>query len=104
MVSVSISPPAASWPRRDGSAPAHGQGLQLGLGDEWVGVVVGAAQALGHGGGDRVGQPVGHVPELVQLTALDDGMVEDVGDGTAQRLGAVDHDQDRPRRVQAALA
>ena len=40
----------------------------------------------------------------MQLAALDDGVVEDVGHGAAQSLGTVEHDQDRPRRVQAALA
>jgi hypothetical protein len=87
-----------------GALELTGQGLQLGLGDERVSVVVGSPHALGHGGRDRVGQSVGHVAELVQLTALDDGMVKDVGDGAAQRLSPVDHHQDRPRGVQATLA
>ena len=39
----------------------------------------------------------------MELAALDDGVVEHVVDGTAQRAGAVDHDQDRPGSVQAAL-
>ena len=86
-----------------GAVQLAGQGLQLGLGDERVGVVVAAAHALGHGGGDRVGQPVGDIAQLVQLTALDRGMVEDVGDGTAQGFGPVDHNQDGTSHLQAAL-
>jgi hypothetical protein len=40
----------------------------------------------------------------VQLTALDDRVVEDVGDGAAQGRGAIDHHQDRPGGIEAALA
>jgi hypothetical protein len=40
----------------------------------------------------------------VELAALDDRVVEHVGDRAAQRLGAVDHDQDRPSGVQATVA
>jgi hypothetical protein len=40
----------------------------------------------------------------VELAALDDRMVEHVLDRAAQRLGAVDHDQDRPGDVQPAVA
>jgi len=40
----------------------------------------------------------------VQLAALDDGVVEDVGDRAAQGLGAVDDDQDRPGHIQPAVA
>jgi hypothetical protein len=41
MVGVSVSLSAASWRRRDGSVQLSGQGLQLGLSDERVGLVVG---------------------------------------------------------------
>ena len=87
-----------------GAVQLPGQGLQLGLGDERVGVVVGAAHALGHGRGDRVGEPVRDVAELVELAALDDRVVEHLGDGAAQCLGAVEHDQDRPGHLQPAVA
>jgi hypothetical protein len=39
----------------------------------------------------------------VELAALDDRVVEHLGDGAAQGLGPVDHHQDRPRDLQAAL-
>jgi hypothetical protein len=40
----------------------------------------------------------------VELAALDDRVVEHLGDGAAQRLGAVEHHQDRPGDLQATLA
>jgi hypothetical protein len=40
----------------------------------------------------------------VELAALDDRVVEHLGHRAAQRLGAVDHHQDRPGSVQAAVA
>jgi hypothetical protein len=43
-----------------------GERLQLRLGDQRVGEVVGAAHPLGDGGGQRLGQPVGDVAELVK--------------------------------------
>jgi hypothetical protein len=43
-----------------------GQGLQLGLGDERVAVVVGAPHPLGDRGRDRVGTLVGDVAQLVK--------------------------------------
>jgi len=39
----------------------------------------------------------------VQLAALDDGLVEHVGGRAAQRLGTVDHHQDRAGDLQPAL-
>ena len=48
-----------------GAAKFTGERLKVGLGDQGVGVVVGAADALGGGGGQRVGEPVGDVAELV---------------------------------------
>jgi hypothetical protein len=39
----------------------------------------------------------------VQLAALDHRVVEHVGNRAAQRLGAIDHHQDRPSHLQAAL-
>jgi hypothetical protein len=40
----------------------------------------------------------------VQLAALNDGVIEHLGDRTAQRLGAVEHHQQRPGRVESAVA
>jgi hypothetical protein len=40
----------------------------------------------------------------MQLAALNDWVIEHVGDPTAQRLGAVEHHQQRPGRVQPTLA
>jgi hypothetical protein len=80
------------------------QCLQLGLGDQRVGVVVGATHPLGDGGGHRVGQPVRDVAELVELAALDHRVVEHLEHHAAQRLGAVDHHQDRPGHLQPTLA
>jgi hypothetical protein len=49
-------------------------------------------------------QPRGPVnAQLVKLAALDDRVVEHLGHGAAQRLGAVDHHQDRPGDFQATL-
>jgi hypothetical protein len=39
----------------------------------------------------------------MELAALNHRVVEHVGHGAAQRLGAVDHHQDRPGGVQPAL-
>jgi hypothetical protein len=39
----------------------------------------------------------------VELAALDDRVVEHLGDGAAQGLGAVEHHQDRPRHLQTTL-
>jgi hypothetical protein len=80
------------------------QRLQFRLGHQRVGQVVGATHPLGDGGGHRVGQPVTEVAELVELAALDDRVVEHLGDGAAQRLGAVDHHQDRSGDLKATLA
>jgi hypothetical protein len=66
--------------------------------------VVNGPHPLGHGGGDGVGEPVGHIAQLPQLAALNDGVVEHVGDRTAQRLGAVQHHQQRPGRVESTVA
>ena len=57
--------------------------LQLRLGHQGIGMVVGAAHPLGDGGGQRVGEPVGDVAELVELAALHDRVVEHLGDGAA---------------------
>jgi len=45
-----------------------------------------------------------HVPDLVQLAPGDDRVVKDVHDGLAQGAAAIEHDQDRPGDVQAAVA
>jgi hypothetical protein len=86
-----------------GAGQPPGQRLQLGLGDERVGVAVGGPHPLGHRGGHGIREPVGHIPQLVQLAALDDRVVEHVADRTAQRLGAVEHHQQRPGDLQAAV-
>jgi hypothetical protein len=40
----------------------------------------------------------------MQLAALNDGVIDHVGDRTAQGLGAVEHHQQRPGHLQAAVA
>jgi hypothetical protein len=40
----------------------------------------------------------------VELAALDHRVVEHVGDRAAQGRGAIDHHQDRPGGIEAALA
>jgi dihydroorotate dehydrogenase (fumarate) len=81
-----------------------GERLKVGLGNQGVGVVVGTTDALGDGRGQRSRQPVGDIAELVELAALNDRMVEHVVDRAAQRLGAVEHGQDRPGDGQPAVA
>jgi hypothetical protein len=49
---------------RMGAVKLTGQRLQVGFGDQGIGVVVGTAHALGDGGGHRVGEPVGDVRSL----------------------------------------
>jgi hypothetical protein len=100
-----LGQPLAQAGRRAGVGAVQlpGQRLQLGLGHQQVGMVVGATHPFGDGGGHRVGQPVGDVAELVELAALDDRMVEHVQHGAVERLGAVDHHQDRPSDLQATL-
>jgi hypothetical protein len=49
-----------------GAVQLTGQRLELGLGDQGVGVVVGAAHPLGHRRGQGLGEPVGDVAELVK--------------------------------------
>jgi len=81
-----------------------GQRQQLGFGVQRGGGVVGGAHAVL----DRTAQPLGQlvtdVSELVLLASGDHGMVEDVGNRAAQRLGAVQDAQDRPGHLQATLA
>ena len=48
-------------------------------------------------------QPLPHVPDLVFLTALDDGLVEHIVHGAAELLRSVDHDQNRACDVQTAF-
>jgi hypothetical protein len=57
--------------------------LKIGLGDQRIRVAIGGPHPLGHHRGQRLGEPVGDVAELVELAALDDRMVEHVGDGAA---------------------
>jgi hypothetical protein len=56
---------------------------------------------------DRAAQPLGQlvadVADLVLLASGQHGMIEHVQHGPAQRLGAVQHKQDRPGDIQAAL-
>jgi hypothetical protein len=87
-----------------GAVQLPGQRLQLGLGDQRVGVAVGGPHPLGHGGGDGVGEPVGHIAQLMQLAALNDGVIEHVGDRAPQRLGAVEDHQQRPGHLESAVA
>jgi hypothetical protein len=46
---------------------------------------------------------VEHIPLFVPHTPLDGRLAEDVADSFAQRLGAVDHEQDPLLGVEAAL-
>ena len=86
-----------------GAVQLPGQGLQVGLGDQRVGLVVGGPHPPGDGRGHRVGQPVADIAELVELAALADRIVEHIQDRAAQGLGAVEHDQQRPGHLQAPL-
>jgi hypothetical protein len=86
-----------------GAIKLPGQRFQLGLGHQRIRVAVGGPHPLGHHRGQRLGEPVADVAELVELAALDDGVVEHLGDGAARRLGVVDHDQDRPGDLQPRL-
>jgi hypothetical protein len=49
---------------RVGAVQLPGQGLQVGLGDQRVGVSVGGPHPLGHHRGHRIGKPVADVAEL----------------------------------------
>jgi hypothetical protein len=89
----------AAGSTRVGAVQLSRQRLQVGLGDQRVGIAVGGPQPLGH----RVGQPVGDIAELMQLAALDHWVVEHIQHRAAQRLGAVDHRQDRSGGLQPAL-
>jgi hypothetical protein len=68
------------------------------------GGVVGGAHATLYRPLQPLGQPVADVADLVLLAPGEHRVVEDVADGAAQRLGAVDDAQDRPGDVQAAVA
>jgi hypothetical protein len=50
-----------------GAMQLTGERLEFGLGDQRIGDVVGGAYALGDRGGERVGQPVSDVTELMEL-------------------------------------
>ena len=80
-----------------------GQRFELCLGEDRGLGTVGRPHPLGDRGGEVIGQLVGHVPQLVQLAASDHRMIEDSDHRGSQRLAAVDADEDRPGRVQAAL-
>jgi hypothetical protein len=56
----------AAGSARVGAVQLAGERFKLALGEERVAVVVGGPHPLGHGRGDRVGEPVGHIPELVK--------------------------------------
>jgi hypothetical protein len=87
-----------------GAVQLTGERLKVGLGEQWVRVVVGGPHPLGHRRGNRIGKPVGDGTELMELAALDDGVVEHVAHRTSQRLGAVDHHQDGLGHLQPAVA
>jgi hypothetical protein len=81
-----------------------GEGEQLGLGVQGGGGVVGGAHAVLDRAAESLGQPVTNIPQLVQLAPGEHGMVEQVGYGAAERLGAIQHAQDRSADIQATLA
>jgi hypothetical protein len=56
--------------RAGGAVQLPRERIQLRLGDQRVGEVGDATHPLGDGGGQRLGQPVGAVAELVELQAL----------------------------------
>jgi hypothetical protein len=101
---------AASPPRRDAAAPGVaslelvGQGEQLAFGLHCRLRAVGGPQVPLDHAAQLLGQPVSHVVDLVLLTALDDGLTEDVCDGSAQGLGAIDDDEDPFGDVKSAFA
>jgi len=80
-----------------------GQGLQGGLGSQGIGVVIGGAHLRGHRRGQGLGQLRLYVPNLVQLAPVHDGVVEHRLHRGVQRLGPVQHAQDRPGGVQAPV-
>ena len=80
-----------------------GEGFELRLGHDRRLGVIGLAHPLGHRRGQVIRQLVGHVPDLVQLTPTDHRVIEHAHHGRAQRLAAVDTDEDRPCGVQAPI-
>jgi len=76
---------------------------ELGLGVQGGVGVVGVAHPPLHQRPELLGELVLDVADLVELAALDDGLVEHVQHRAAQRLGPVQHRQDRAGDIQAAL-
>src|SRR3954451_896086 len=105
-VSVSVSSmPSRSEPAAPGIAAVELAGEPLEL-VECTSVVVERprpAQPLLHRGPLPFGQMVDEVALLVPQTALHRRVTEDVADSFAQRLGAVDHEQDPLLGIEAAL-
>ncbi len=78
--------------------------VSLRLGGKGGVCVVGLAHPPFDLGAEPLGQHVGDVADLVKLAASQHRIVEHVQHRPAQRLGPVQHRQDRPGDVQVALA
>jgi hypothetical protein len=87
-----------------GLVELSGQRLKLRLGVQGRGSMVGDPHATLDRAAQPLGELVADVAELVLLASGEHGMVEHVEHGAAQRLGPVQHAQDRPGWIQAALA
>jgi hypothetical protein len=80
-----------------------GEGEQLRFGVQGGRSVVDGAHAMLDRAAQPLGQLVADVSELVLLASGEHGVVEHVEHGPAQRLGAVQHAQDRTGDLQTAL-
>jgi hypothetical protein len=101
-VSASPSRRDAATPGRLLSRPRPGEQLAFGLHCR-VRAIGGPQAPLDHAA-QLLGQLVLDVLDLVLLTVLDDGLIGDVCDGSAQGLGAIDDDEDRFGHVKSAFA
>jgi hypothetical protein len=98
--------PSRSEPAASGQVRSSSQGEQLEplLGELGVAQRPRAADPGADGGPVAFGEQVAYVPLLVAMAAMHQRVLtEDVLDRAAQRLAAVDHEQDRLLGIQAAV-